>query len=120
MLMNIYYLINENTSFIIYGDLILFIILICFSLNTDILIFEGEYLNGKRNGKGKEYYENGKLKFKGKYINGERNGKWKEYYDNGHLQFEVEYLNGKRWKGKGYSKNGLLEFEIKNGFGKWK
>ena len=24
-------------------------------LNTNIMIFEGEYLNGKRNGKGKEY-----------------------------------------------------------------
>ena len=24
------------------------------------LLFEGEYLNGKRNGKGKEYYEYGK------------------------------------------------------------
>jgi len=27
------------------------------------LIYEGEYLNGKRNGKGKEYYNNGILKF---------------------------------------------------------
>ena len=26
------------------------------------LIYEGEYLNGERNGKGKEYYDNGKLK----------------------------------------------------------
>ena len=26
---------------------------------NDILIFEGEYLNGERNGKGKEYYYNG-------------------------------------------------------------
>ena len=24
-----------------------------------VLIFEGEYLNGKRNGKGKEFYDNG-------------------------------------------------------------
>ena len=32
-------------------------------INTDILIFEGEYLNGKRNGNGKEFYENGNLKF---------------------------------------------------------
>ena len=28
----------------------------------DLLVYEGEYLNGERNGKGKEYYENGKLK----------------------------------------------------------
>ena len=34
------------------------------------LIFEGEYLNGERNGKGKEYYDNGILKCEGKYLNG--------------------------------------------------
>ena len=42
------------------------------------LIFEGEYLNGKRNGKGKKYYD-GNLKFEGEYVNGERNGNGKEY-----------------------------------------
>ena len=30
--------------------------------------------NGERNGKGKEYY-NGKLIFEGEYLNGKRNGK---------------------------------------------
>ena len=29
------------------------------------------------NGKGKEYYYNGKLKFEGEYLNGKRNGKRK-------------------------------------------
>ena len=37
-------------------------------------IFEGEYLNGERNGKGKEY-ENGKLIFEGYYIKGKKNDK---------------------------------------------
>ena len=45
---------------------------------TDKLIFEGEYLNGQRNGKGKEYEKN-KLIFEGEYLNGQRNGKGKEY-----------------------------------------
>jgi len=37
------------------------------------LVFEGEYLNGKRwNGKGKEYDYDGKLIFKGEYLNGEK------------------------------------------------
>ena len=34
--------------------------------------FEGEYVNGERKGKGKEYYEDGKLKFEGKYLNGRK------------------------------------------------
>jgi antitoxin component YwqK of YwqJK toxin-antitoxin module len=35
-----------------------------------ILIFEGEFLNGEKNGLGKEYdyYYNGKLKFHGMFI----------------------------------------------------
>ena len=46
------------------------------------LEFEGEYLNGKRNGKGKEYdFLNGDLKFEGEYLDGKRNGKGKKYYD---------------------------------------
>ena len=67
-----------------------------YSLNGK-LIFEGEYLNGERNGKGKEYnYLNGKLEFEGEYLNGERNGKGKEYIRNGKLEFEGEYLNGNK------------------------
>ena len=48
-------------------------------------------------GKGyiKEYDYDGKLIFEGEYLNGERNGKGKEYYDD-KLVFEGEYLNGKR------------------------
>ena len=45
-------------------------------------IFEGEYINGERNGKGTEY-NYGFLNFEGEYLNGNRNGKGKEYYYNG-------------------------------------
>ena len=79
-------------------------------------IFEGEYLNGERNGKGKEFYDE-KLIFEGEYLNGERNGKGKEFYDNNKLKFEGEYLNGKRWNVKEYNVKGNFEYEIKNGTG---
>ena len=81
-------------------------------LNTNNLIFEGEYINGKKNGKGKEYYANGNLEFEGEYINGKKNGKGKEYYYDGELKFEGEYINGIRnGKGKEYNLIDLLEFE---------
>ena len=115
-------------------------------LYTNKLIFEGEYLNGKKNGKGKEYDYYGSLKFEGNYINGKRNGKGKEYiniledklifegeYLNGKrngkgkeyqyiyskccLKFEGDYLNGKIWNGKGYNSEGNIIFEINNGIG---
>jgi len=60
------------------------------------LKYEGEYLNGEKNGKWKEYNDDGKLIFEGEYLNGERNGNGKEYNDDGKLIFEGEYLNNKR------------------------
>ena len=45
---------------------------------SNLLLYEGEYLNGERNGKGKEYDFKGNLKFEGEYLNGKRNGKGKE------------------------------------------
>ena len=59
------------------------------------LIFEGEYLNGKRNGKGKEFFNNGKIMYEGEYFNGERK-KGKEYYNYGKTIDEVEYINDKK------------------------
>ena len=46
----------------------------------DELIFENEYFNGERNGKGKEYHQSCKLRFEGSYKNRKRNGIWKEYF----------------------------------------
>ena len=36
------------------------------------LIYEGEYKNGERNGKGKKYDYEGKLIFEGEYKNGKK------------------------------------------------
>ena len=86
---------------------------------NDFIIYEGEYLNGERNGKGKEYDINGKVIFEGEYFFNEKwngigydkngnkiyelingNGSAKDYYWNGNIQYEREYQNGKR-NGKG-------------------
>ena len=102
--------------------------------------FEGEYLYGKRNGKGKEYDYNHKLVFEGEYLNDKRKkGKeYKEgklifdgeylyefrlkgkYYIKEILEFEGEYLYNKKWNGKGYDENGNIIYELINGNGKVK
>jgi len=64
------------------------------------IIYEGEYKNGKRNGKGKEYYYNDKIKYEGEYLNGKRHGKGKQYYYKGNLEFEGEYLYNYKKKEK--------------------
>ena len=88
----IYELINGNGKVKEYND-------------NNILIFEGEYLNGLRNGKGKEY--NYKvLVFEGEYLNGRKNGYGKEYFNFlGKLKFEGFFLNDMK-KGKG------IEYDI--------
>ena len=68
-------------------------------------MYEGEYLGGKRNGKGKEFRYD-QLIFEGEYLNDEKwNGKGKEY--------EGEYLNRERWNGKlkEYDYEGKLMFK---------
>ena len=82
-----------------------------------LLKFEGEFLNGIKNGKGKEYNNNGKLLYDGEYLNGKKNGKGKAYYHNGKLEFVGEYLNGKKWTGKQYGLNNNNIYELKNGNG---
>ena len=81
------------------------------------IIFEGEYKNGERNGKGKEYYEYSRLMFEGNYKNGKRNGKGKEFYDNGKIKFEGEFLYGQKWNGRQYNSENNNYNEIKNGDG---
>ena len=110
---------------------------------NDILIYEGEFLKGERNGEGKIYNEKGKLKYEGEfkhgkahgvgkeynydgelkyighYLYGEKNGEGKEYYNYklNEIKFEGEYLNDKRWTGKGYDENKNIIFELKDGKG---
>ena len=64
-------------------------------------------MNGKKHGKGKYYYEFGKLLFKGEYLNGLKwNGKI--YDPNGIITLIFENGNG---KGKTYHKSGTLKYE---------
>ena len=76
------------------------------------LYYEGEYLNGERNGKGKLYDFTGDLEYEGEFLNGEKNGKGKFFDCMGEVEYEGEYLNGYRHgKGKNYFPEGQLRFE---------
>ena len=66
------------------------------------LIYEGEYLNGKKHGKGTEYDYDENIIYEGEYSKGKRHGKGKEYDNQGNV-YEVEYYKGK----KGFSRKYL-------------
>ena len=81
-------------------------------------IFEFPYKNGKKEGRGKEYYLNGKFKSDAFFIDGLLQGKSIGYYENGNLEYEENYkddeLDGSI---KNYYENGQLKTELnyKNG-----
>ena len=81
--------------------------------------YEGEYLNGKRSGKEKEYLYK-ILLFEGEYLNDKRNGKGKEYFQDEKIEFEGEYLNGKAISGIKYDHNGNILYQFNNINGKGK
>jgi antitoxin component YwqK of YwqJK toxin-antitoxin module len=58
------------------------------------LCWEGNYVNGKRNGVWKEYYDNGQLSWEVNYVAGKEDGVWKTYYENGQLCWEGNYVDG--------------------------
>ena len=60
-----------------------------------VLCFEGQILEGLKNGKGKEYFVD----------------------DNNKIKFEGEYINGQKWNGIGYDINGKKQYELKDGSG---
>ena len=79
---------------------------------NDGLRYEGEYLNGQRNGKGKEYNLRSDLIYEGEFINGQRNGKGKEYYNNENLRFEGQYLDDEELIGTKYDINGDIKYKL--------
>ena len=57
------------------------------------------------------------LRFEGEYLNGNRNGKGKLYFNDKYLFLEGEYLNGILWNAKFYEGD-EVKYVIKNGKGK--
>ena len=52
---------------------------------------EVKYLNGKREGEAKFYYQNGNLIGKGNYKNDKKDGLWEFYDEKGNLKYKGEY-----------------------------
>ena len=64
----------------------------------------------------KEYNIKSNLIFEGEYLEGKR-FKGKEYYDNGKIKFVGNYYKGRRWNGIAYDLNGQILSKFENGKG---
>jgi len=78
------------------------------------LISEGEFVNDKKNGLHRKWYENGQLKSEGNYNNGNRNGLNRTWYGNGNIK-RIGELKNDVWIGtiKVYTEKGLLRSIVK-------
>ena len=74
--------------------------------------FEGNYLNGSRNGFGKEYHD-GLLIFEGEYLNNKKFGKGKKYDDNGEVIYEGDFVNNQELEKQITFKEGKLIIEFR-------
>lgn len=84
-------------------------------LKSDIVYDDDEF-----EGDYLKYYENGQIKIKGKYkwTDNKKDGEWQEYYENGNLKFVRNYYQGKMTgKAESYHENGNKKIKAyyKNG-----
>ena len=55
-------------------------------------MFEGDYINDKTEGNGKDYYEDGEY-YIGQFKNGYSHGKGIYYYANGNIKYEGNFID---------------------------
>ena len=57
-------------------------------------MYEGDYINDKKEGNGKYIWENGEY-YIGQFKNGLSHGKGTMYYSNGKIKYEGDWINNK-------------------------
>ena len=60
---------------------------------NNTLLYEGDFVNGQFEGKGKLIDENGNY-YVGEFLNGLKHGKGKEYYKDNTIKYEGNYFEG--------------------------
>ena len=71
----------------------------------------GQFKNGKKNGKGIIYYKNGNIMYEGDFINDKKEGNGKFIWKNGAYYIGQWKNNKKHGKGADYNKNGHIVYE---------
>jgi len=101
------------------------------SLNSEKIKFNdgkyyiGEVSNDKMHGKGILYYKDGKIEYDGNFINGKREGKGKYIWEDGSYYIGQWSNNNMNGKGTAYNKDDTIQYEgdfvngKKEGYGKF-
>ncbi len=73
---------------------------VCYDENFERIQFEGRLVNGKADGSGTEYYENGGVQFVGEFVEGAYEGEGILYYEDGSVEYCGWFADG-RFEGVG-------------------
>ena len=76
-----------------------------YTLILPVKCYEGDFVDGKRNGKGIEYDENGNKRYEGDFVDGKLNGKGMSYYCV--MTNKGDWQDGKFVEGIEYDNNGV-------------
>ena len=60
-------------------------------MSDEVRKSEAEVKEGKRHGRYREYYENGKLRLRGKYSHNQPKGTWKYYTEEGKFERKEKF-----------------------------
>ena len=58
--------------------------------------WQGQFLDGKKEGEWITYHDNGQLESKGSFIDGNKDGDWVFFFDNGTIATQLNYKLGKK------------------------
>ena len=56
---------------------------------------DGEYVDGKKEGRWVSYFANGNVRSEGSYRDGQKEGPWTQYHPNGNKKSEATFVGGK-------------------------
>ena len=87
-------------------------------VHEDGSYYIGQIKNGLPDGKGKDYYCDGKVKYEGDFIEGKREGNGKIYFSDGNYYIGEWKNNLQHGNGTLYDKNGIIiqKGYFRNGF----
>ena len=79
---------------------------------TNIFMYDGMFMDGKKNGHGVETNMEGTVVYVGEFADGRRHGRGTEYYTNGNIMYDGGYEEGERHgeNCKFYRANGALDY----------
>lgn len=83
-----------------------------YDLTSSKLSYEGGFVDGKKSGCGKKFYDSGNVLYDGNWLNDNMSGEGTLYHENGNIKYNGHFQKGKKnGHGKSFFANGNKSYE---------